>query len=646
MNSPTHGREAGNLHHPEPYEPYQPYDAYRGDDSEFAWFHTGGTETGTVPVQAAGSGHPEAYAQQPYQEEAYVPQAYIVHPQPHEGYAVPSYAVQVPEAPGGVPDEATQALRTVSPKNRAETDAPSAAEPGTTAGQGYEIPETPEAGWDMGGSRRRAWVSRAVLLCILAIQAVLSLRLDNTAFQDEALYLSAGHAQLDHFLNDTPLPSDYGSYFSGSPQLYPVLAAAVDGQFGLVGARVLSLLFMLGTTALLYSFTRRLFNERAALAAAALFGVTQSTVVLGFFATYDAAAVFLLAAATWLVVRTDRKPAAAVLLAAPVAVLAVGVKYAAALYLPTLVVLALLTSWPHRGRGAFGRAVLLGVGMAGLAAAGLLFTDVLDGVRATTTDREHGADSALSLLTKSGLWGGLMFATACGGAISYARRGRMNESPLALRLSGPGWRWRALLGLALCGTALLAPAYQIHLATSVALYKHIGFGLLFAAPMAGIGVTRLIGAHFRYPQLGIILWVSMLCMGLAQSEERFSSWAPATKLNQVLQEHVDEKGRYLASTPNVPVYYLRDRTDQSRWTSLYGIGYEDAKGTMHRGEAGYRKAIADGWFDLVVLDGVASPRMDRVVADALKKSGKYRLLGTVPFELGDGTGTYRIWVKY
>ncbi|MET8299417.1 hypothetical protein ABZW02_36445, partial [Streptomyces sp. NPDC005180] len=98
--------------------------------------------------------------------------------------------------------------------------------------------------------------------------------------------------------------------------------------------------------------------------------------VLGFFATYDAAAVFLLAAATWLVVRTDRKPAAAVLLAAPVAVLAVGVKYAAALYLPTLVVLALLTSWPHRGRGAFGRAVLLGVGMAGLAAAGLLFTDV------------------------------------------------------------------------------------------------------------------------------------------------------------------------------------------------------------------------------------------------------------------------------
>ncbi|TLQ44254.1 glycosyltransferase family 39 protein [Streptomyces marianii] len=642
MTSPTQGRNTGHVHHPERYEPY---DAYRGDDSEFAWFQTDtGVPPGAAPAQPAGTWPAEHYGQQGYPDEVYTAQAYIVHPQQHEGYAVPSYAVQVPtEIPQ---DEVTQGLRTLDPAVVVVPEPRAASEPKTESGQGYEIPETPEAGWDMGGSRRRSWVSRALLLCVLAIQAVLSLRLANTAFQDEALYLSAGHAQLDHLFNGAPLPSDYVSYFSGSPQLYPVLAAAVDGRFGLTGARVLSLLFMLGATTLLYSFTRRLFNERAALAAAALFAVTQSTVVLGFFATYDAAAIFLLAAATWLVVRTDRAPAAAVLLAAPVAVLAVGVKYATALYLPTLVVLALLTSWPHRGRGAFGRAVLLTVGLAGLAAAGLFLTDVLDGVRATTTEREHGADSALSLLAKSGLWGGLMFATACGGAVSYARRGRMNESPLALRLSGPGWRWRGLLGLVLCGTALLAPAYQVHLATSVALYKHIGFGLLFAAPMAGIGVTRLIGAHFRYPQLGIILWVSMLCMGLAQSEERFSSWASATKLNQVLREHVGDKGRYLASTPNVPVYYLRDRTDQSRWTSLYGIGYEDAQGTMHRGEAGYRKAIADGWFDLVVLDGVASPRMEKVVEDAVKRSGGYRLLGTVPFELGEGKGTYRIWVRY
>src|SRR5688572_31828216 len=56
--------------------------------------------------------------------------------------------------------------------------------------------------------------------------------------------------------------------------------------------------------------------------------VVQSTVVLGNLATYDAPAVFLLALSAWVVVRTDRMNALAVLLAAPPAALAFGVKYA------------------------------------------------------------------------------------------------------------------------------------------------------------------------------------------------------------------------------------------------------------------------------------------------------------------------------
>ena len=118
---------------------------------------------------------------------------------------------------------------------------------------------------------------------------MLSLQLQNTAFEDEALYLYAGHLQLDHLHVWAALcrPS-FTRYFSGSPVLYPTLAAAVDSAFGLAGARALSLVLMLGTTVLLYSLSRLLFNERAGLCAAALFGTTQSTLFLGHFATYDA----------------------------------------------------------------------------------------------------------------------------------------------------------------------------------------------------------------------------------------------------------------------------------------------------------------------------------------------------------------------
>lgn len=507
----------------------------------------------------------------------------------------------------------------------------------------YQVPTSPQAAWSPADCSRRTWVSRAILLSVLLFQATLSLRLHNTAFQDEAVYLSSGHVQIHHLLYGTPVPTDYASYFSGSPLIYPVVAAAVDAKFGLAGARLLSLFFMLGANTALYAMTRRLFSERPALAASAVFAVIPSTMVLGHFATYDAAAVFLLALTAWIIVRTDRAPVAAVLFAAPVAVLAVATKYAAGLYLPTLVLLAALVSWPHRGRSSMVRAVLFVIGVAVPILAGLHYSDVLDGVRATTTAREHGHDGVRELGWKTAEWGGLMFLTACGGAIAYAHRGRMNESPSTAHLGVPGGIWRTLLGLLLCATALLAPAYQIHLATSVALYKHLGFGLLFAAPMAGVGLTRLVGAHFRFPQLACVLWVATLCVGVTKSTEWFASWPETSRLNIVLRPHIiPDRGRYLAESPNTPVYYLRDITDQTRWSSLYYMSYKDAHGTVHHGKDGYRKALADGWFDLVVLDGVAMPELDPVITAAVRSSGRYRLLGTVPFS---ETGRFRIWVK-
>jgi hypothetical protein len=82
------------------------------------------------------------------------------------------------------------------------------------------------------------------LAVVLCVQAVLSLRLIrvNTAFQDEALYLWAGHMEWSHWLHGTSMPL-YATYFSGAPVLYPPLGALADSPGGLVGARLLSLGF-------------------------------------------------------------------------------------------------------------------------------------------------------------------------------------------------------------------------------------------------------------------------------------------------------------------------------------------------------------------------------------------------------------------
>lgn len=141
---------------------------------------------------------------------------------------------------------------------------------------GREPSWEPAQDWQLEPARyaphRRAGHQGLLLLAVLAVQAVLSLRLvwSNTAFQDEAVYLWAGHLEWSHWLYGAQIPA-FQSYFSGAPVVYPPLGALADSYGGLASARVLSLFFMLAATALLYSTTRRIFDRRAAFFAAAPF---------------------------------------------------------------------------------------------------------------------------------------------------------------------------------------------------------------------------------------------------------------------------------------------------------------------------------------------------------------------------------------
>ncbi|NGN66809.1 phospholipid carrier-dependent glycosyltransferase [Streptomyces sp. A7024] len=492
-------------------------------------------------------------------------------------------------------------------------------------------------------SRRATLVGRGLLLCILAVQAVLSLRLKGTAFQDEALYIGAGHHELANLRDGTPLPVDFAGYFSGHPKLYPVLAALVDDRFGLTGVRLVSLGCMLAATALLYATAHRLFNARAALGAAALFSVVQSTVFLGNFATYDALAIFLLALAFWLVVRTDRAHPLAVLLAAFPIALACAVKYASGLYVPTLLAAAALTAFPHRVPRGLARGLLLGAGTAGLLAAGYMLSGPLGGISGTTTNRAHGGDDALKMLQHSASWGGLLFLAALGGTLAYTARARMGEMPW-VGGGEPGAARRFTLGMVLTGTALLAPAYQIHLQTEVSLFKHVGFGLLFAAPMAGLGLVRLIGPHFRHPQLGIILYVLTLTFGMVQAHQQYS-FADSTQVNAYLRTIVDRKGQYLVEEQEVPAYYLRDVTAWTQWQNTYTFSYKSRAGKQLDGPEAYAAAVRDAHFDAIVLHGGVTPETNAAVRKALRGNDRYRLGGVFPFTTSAGEGAYRVWVK-
>jgi hypothetical protein len=143
------------------------------------------------------------------------------------------------------------------------------------------------------------------LTAILALQAALSLPLvwSNTAFSDEADYLWIGHLVIDHWLHGTAWASTYADkVLSGSPIIYPPIGALADSVDGLAGARLLSLLFMLVATALLYLSASRMFGRTAAVFATALWAITEPVLRLTF-ATYDPLSLLLTALAAWFVVQ-------------------------------------------------------------------------------------------------------------------------------------------------------------------------------------------------------------------------------------------------------------------------------------------------------------------------------------------------------
>jgi Dolichyl-phosphate-mannose-protein mannosyltransferase len=526
-------------------------------------------------------------------------------------------------------------LKSIDEASEAQTTKVLEAIPGIPAAE--ETPPEP--------TKRRTWISRGVLLCVLTLQSLLSLRMHNTAFEDEALYIYVGHLEISHWLHGTALQGNYASYFSGAPVLYPPLAAVADSIGGLAGARAVSLAEMLGTTALLYSLSRRLFNERVGLCAAVIFAVTEPTLFLGNLATYDASALFLLALATWIVVRTATFRWPVYLLAAAPASLAVATKYASLLFVPSIVVIAGLAAWPSKRGKALISPVALGTTIAAALAAALYLSgpNYRHGIDFTTLERFEGTSSAATLIWDSLQWAGLPFALAVIGAIGYAMR-PYTEPGEQVAPGGSRLR-RACLGIVMAASALLAPAEQIRIHTFVSLQKHIGFGLFLAAPIAGVGLARVIGDHFRRAQVGIAVWGATMALGMTQANNLFNAWPNSAAFITDFAHYLQPGARYLVEVDEVPIYYLRHDADAQpdQFTSTYYIGYVDQQGQFLTGNTGYVAAIRAGYFQVVAYNFQTTPGVDKIIASTLATDPSYRLAAAIPN--GNDTVTQYIWVK-
>ncbi len=475
----------------------------------------------------------------------------------------------------------------------------------------------------------------APLLAVFVWQVAGSLRLKNTAFQDEALYLYAGREITNHVVDGAPLLDHFERYFSGVPSLYPVLAHALDSWGGLAAARLLSLACTLIATMFVYLTTARLFDRRAATVAAVFFGSACPILFIGHLATYDALCVMLLAAATYLAVRAARgKSMWLVLSVGPVLVLAAAVKYAGILYAPSVFALLGFEAHRHGGRRTvFFRvaAAIVGMIFAFAIAFQLIGVDATTGLAFSTTNRTAIVNaSAQTLLLKSAIFIGPLVVLGIVAVLMRPHRRR----PLLIML---------LL------TGLLAPAYHVYKGEEVSLHKHVGFGLLFLAPLAGLGVSRVL----RDRRLGApgtrLALVSSLCVavagtGLAQSNNLYRQWLPSDAMVDALRTQIHpQSSRLLVEDVEVARYYLADLSSPWQWTGLDFFEYRDAAGNYLTGAPAYRSAIKAGYFDLVALRYAPRAVSATDIDQDLRSGGGYTFLGTVPYGSPDSGVKYFLW---
>jgi Dolichyl-phosphate-mannose-protein mannosyltransferase len=503
------------------------------------------------------------------------------------------------------------------------------------------------------------------LSVVLAAQAALSLRLvrSATAFIDEGEYLTVGHLELAHFLHHAAVP-DFATYLSGSPVVYPPLAAVADNIGGLAGARLLSLAFMLLTTVLLHGVTRRLMSSRlAAFFAAGLFAWLGVTQFLGAFATYDAMALAFLALATWLGVRAVEASSfqyTLIFISCVALIVADATKYASVLFNPVVIAAIALRVWQVHGR----RIGLAAAGAMTLAA-GVLLTGMYhlagrsyaQGISATTLSRTSGTDSIRSVLDLSAKATGIIAALAVLGAVVCALRSR----------SRPG----IALACVLAAAEFLAPAEQARIHTLTSVFKHIGYGAWFACPIAGyllaetpITLSRLGGSIRRHPEFGAAVGsarVARVGWGLALSaavvllagffgakvaDDQYGDWAPSRTMIADLARVLVPGGNYLVEDPSVVTYYLRREIPFPHVADTWSFAYADPRtARVLVNQPAYADAIRHGYFAAIVLNFGDTYILDQTLVQDIAGDHDYRLMDVIPYRTSYGPSEFKIWVR-
>lgn len=383
--------------------------------------------------------------------------------------------------------------------------------------------------------RRLSWPCHAVFSAFLAVQA--GLILDGNlkgAFIDEGIYITAGQRVLEgHGFSD-----GYLTWFAGH-LLWPLLAGLAYQLGGLEAARLLAALLVTLAIWAASRATMNLVGRAAAPGSAAFLACSATYLALGHLAVYDAAAIALVGLGLWLCTEGVQRGRRSWLVGGAALLALAGVtKYPIAVFLVPAI--AYVVAARRAARAVADVAVMsLTVGAVFLVAflpareqlAAFLDWRVLNNPSFGVTRAMIGAEAAAMLLPA------LLIV------------------PFGIAASDR--RVRAALFVV---PALVFPIYHVIAGNSVGMHKHIAFGLLWAAPIAGAGLASLTRRSAWGRLMASVLLSSALILGFLHMRQLDAGWLDTTEGAQYLVDHVGPDDLVLASNkwPLLPLLRSSD----------------------------------------------------------------------------------------
>lgn len=458
---------------------------------------------------------------------------------------------------------------------------------------------------------------------ILLLQALLCFRLTNGLDENEALTINSGHQMIAHLLHGTATPA-FGQYFGGVPALFAVPAAMLDHLGGPGLVRGANTVMVLLATALVYLASRRSFGQGAGIIAAAIFAINPATLFIARYASGDAPALLLLAAAGYVVTSPERHRGHPYLTAVFLTT-AIAEKYAVIMFVPGVIAVGFIVGIHRDGFRFTWRTI------------------------ATTTATTLGFAVVWAILARND-WSGFA-STALGGrtAADVAGTTLLHDSwdyvgliALASVAAVPVIRRHRITAGILCAAGLLPVVVQIAYHESATLQRNIGFSMVFLAPVLGLLGTwlvsqgRLLG--LRAP-LAIIGAVALISSGMGTSAQMIHGWPSSTSINEALRYYAHNgTQRYLVDGSNLPAYYLSDVTRYDQWASTLDARYTGANGPQL-----LREDLESADYRLVLYrDNGATPALDRSMQSALRT--RYTLVAKLPVTQGKTNAYWSLWL--